>query len=100
MFGEVTGDFADGYLGVGRLRSHSWLMGPIGTHYQTRSLGGVSYSTRRTFESLKFTSRHVGVVQYCLGDGAVRALSLSTDADVILRLSGSADGQVVNGFDN
>ena len=100
MFGEVTGDFKDGYKGVGRLRSHSWLMGPMGTHFQTKSLGGVSYSNRATLESLKFTSRHVGIVQYCMGDGAVRAISLNADADVILRLSGSSDGLVVSGFDN
>ena len=99
MFGEVTGAFTDGYKGVGRLRSFSWMSGPLGTHFQTRSLGGVSYNTRPTLEDAKFTSRHTGVVQYVLGDGAVRAFSINTDADVILRLSGAADGLVINGLE-
>jgi prepilin-type N-terminal cleavage/methylation domain-containing protein len=101
MFGEVTGDFTDGYKGVGRLRSMSWMMGPIGTHYQAKTLAipGVPYSTRPSYESSKFSSRHVGIVQYCLGDGAVRAISVNTDADVILRLSGAQDGQPVSGLE-
>jgi len=101
MFGEVTGDFTDGYKGVGRLRSMSWMMGPIGTHFQTKTLAipGVPYSTRATYESLKFTSRHVGIVQYAMGDGAVRAISVNTDADVLLRLSGAQDGQPVSGLE-
>ncbi|MFN9720126.1 MAG: DUF1559 domain-containing protein [Planctomycetota bacterium] len=99
MFGEVTGAFTDGYKGVGRLRSFSWMVGPIGTHFQTRSLAGVSYSTRATYEDLKFTSRHVGIVQYTMGDGAVKGFSVNTDADVILRLSGAADGNPINGLE-
>ncbi|MFN5054301.1 MAG: H-X9-DG-CTERM domain-containing protein, partial [Planctomyces sp.] len=47
----------------------------------------------------KFSSRHAGIVQYTLGDGSVRALSTSTDADILLRLGGIADGQVVSGLE-
>jgi prepilin-type N-terminal cleavage/methylation domain-containing protein len=101
MFGEVTGDFNDGYKGVGRIRSYSWMTGSIGTHFQTKTLAipGVPYSTRATYESHKFTSRHVGIVQYAMGDGAIRAISVNTDIDVILRLSGAQDGQPVSGLD-
>lgn len=100
MFGEVTGAFYDGYLGVGRFRSFSWLIGPLGMHYAAKSLAGISYGgTRPTLEDAKFTSRHTGIVQYTMGDGSVRALSTSTDADVLLRLGGAADGQIVSGIE-
>ena len=100
MFGEVTGAFYDGYLGVGRFRSFSWLVGPLGMHYAAKSLAGISYGgTRPTLEDAKFTSRHAGIVQYTMGDGSVRALSTSTDADVLLRLGGAADGQIVSGIE-
>ncbi len=100
MFGEVTGDFTDGYKGVGRLRSFSWLVGPLGMHYAAKSLAGVTYGgTRPTLEAAKFSSRHTGIVQYTMGDGSVRALSVNTDADVLLRLGGAADGQIVSGLE-
>lgn len=100
LFGEVTGAFYDGYLGVGRFRSFSWLVGPLGMHYAAKSLAGISYGgTRPTLEDAKFTSRHAGIVQYTMADGSVRALSTSTDADVLLRLGGAADGQIVSGIE-
>lgn len=100
MFGEVTGAFTDGYRGVGRLRSFSWLIGPLGMHYAAKSLAGTVYGgTRPTLEDAKFTSRHTGIVQYTMGDGSVRALSTNTDADVLLRLGGASDGQVVSGLE-
>ena len=100
LFGEVTGAFIDGYRGVGRMRSFSWLIGPMGMHYAARSLAGVAYGgTRPTLEDAKFSSRHIGIVQYAMGDGSVRALSVNTDADLLLRLGGAADGQIVSGTD-
>jgi hypothetical protein len=100
MFGEVTGAFMDGYVGTGRIRSFSWLVGPMGMHYAAKSLAGIPYGgTRPTLEDAKFSSRHAGIVQYTLGDGSVRALSTSTDADILLRLGGIADGQVVSGLE-
>ncbi|GDX90857.1 prepilin-type N-terminal cleavage/methylation domain-containing protein [Planctomycetia bacterium] len=100
MFGEVTGAFMDGYRGTGRIRSFSWLVGPMGMHYAAKSLAGIPYGgTRPTLEDGKFSSRHAGIVQYTLGDGSVRALSTSTDADILLRLGGIADGQVVSGLE-
>jgi hypothetical protein len=100
MFGEVTGAFMDGYAGTGRLRSFSWLVGPMGMHYAAKSLAGISYGgTRPTLEDAKFSSRHAGIVQYTLADGSVRALSTSTDADILLRLGGIADGQVISGLE-
>ena len=100
MFGEVTGAFMDGYRGTGRIRSFSWLVGPMGMHYAAKSLAGISYGgTRPTLEDAKFSSRHAGIVQYTLADGSVRALSTSTDADILLRLGGIADGQVISGLE-
>jgi len=100
LFGEVTGAFFDGYRGTGRIRSFSWLIGPMGMHYAAKSLAGVTYGgTRPTLEDAKFSSRHTGIVQYSLGDGSVKALSVNTDADVLLRLGGAADGQIVSGVD-
>jgi len=98
-FGEVTGEFTDGYKGVGRTISFSWITGPQGIHFQTKSLGAgttIYSSIRPTWEYRKFTSRHVGVVQYTMGDGSVRAISVNTDADVLLRLAGRADGETVS----
>ncbi len=101
MFGEVTGRFTDGYKGVGRFMSFGWLVGPIGTHYMgPTNLAGLPWvPARATWEDNKFTSRHTGVAQYCLGDGSVRALSTNTDFDVLLRLGGKADGLVVSGIE-
>jgi prepilin-type N-terminal cleavage/methylation domain-containing protein len=99
--GEVTGDFTDGYKGTGRLRSFSWLMGPLGVHHMTTSLGGTSYANRPIWESTKFTSRHSGeIIQFAMGDGSVQGLSRSTDAPTLLRLAGRSDGEPLSGFPN
>lgn len=41
-----------------------------------------------------WTSRHPGVVQFCLVDGSVRAISETIDHDVFEAASGMADGEV------
>lgn len=99
-YGEVTGDFADGYRGTGRFRSFTWLCGPMPMHHQAYSLGGTSYANRPPYESTKFTSRHAGnLVQYTFVDGSVHALPRTTDADVLLRLGGRSDGLTVSGIE-
>ena len=42
---------------------------------------------------LQFGSRHPAVVQFCMADGSVRALSRTLDKDTFIRLSAFADGE-------
>jgi prepilin-type N-terminal cleavage/methylation domain-containing protein len=100
VFGEVTGDFSNGNAGSGRTRSYTWLCGPLGVHFQTFPLGSTTAYARPRLESLKFTSRHAGdIIQYTLGDGAVKGFARQTDGNVLLRIAGRADGLVVEGLD-
>lgn len=101
MFGEVTGDFTDGFKGVGRIRSFSWLCGPQGVHFHgANNLAGAPYvPVRHPLASERFSSRHTGITQFALGDGAVRPLSNNIDISVLLRMAGRADGQVVSGLE-
>ena len=43
----------------------------------------------------KFGSRHTGVVQFCFGDGHVKAIRATTNPYVLEMLSMVADGQVI-----
>ncbi len=101
MFGEVTGDFTDGFKGVGRIRSFGWLVGSVGVHHMgPNGISGAPFSpARQPLSSERFSSRHVGIVQYAMGDGSVRALSNNIDFGVLLALSGRADGSVVSGIE-
>jgi len=62
-----------------------------------KSFGGTTYNkAQRTY--YRFSSLHSGgIVQYTMGDGAVKPLSLSVDPDTMLRLGGFADGENMNG---
>ena len=96
LFGEVTGHYIDGVKGVGRQSAFSWIMGPIGMHYMTSSLGGVPYNNLDR-QWYRFSSRHSGnVVNFALTDGAVRNISLTIDRQMLLNISGRADSQTVN----
>ena len=92
---------ADDWAGAIRAYAQGLMEQPLlGMHYAAKSLAGVTYGgTRPTLEAAKFSSRHTGIVQYTMGDGSVRALSVNTDADVLLRLGGAADGQIVSGLE-
>ena len=43
----------------------------------------------------QWTSRHPGVVQFCMADGSVRAISETIDEDVFEAASGMSDGKVM-----
>ncbi len=97
LFGEVTGDFFKAGGHNSRTTAFSWMMGPMGVHYATRSLTGVAFNYPEQ-DRRKFTSCHTGIVQYCLADGSVRSLSVNSDHDVLLRLAGASDGLPVGEF--
>jgi|GEM_PF-588395 len=72
----------------------------MGMHYAAKSLAGITCGgTQPTLEDAKFCSRDAGIVQYTLSEGSVRALSTNTDADILLRLGGIAEGCVVSGLE-
>jgi len=96
MFGEVTGNWTDGSKPSGRLFSFSWTCSGLPIHWNAKTLAGVPYNTSVKAWN-RFSSMHTGLVQWTLGDGSVKAISLSTDADVMLRLGGSSDGEVFDG---
>ena len=97
LFGEVTGDFLKAGDVNARTTAFSWMMGPAGMHYATRSLTGVAFNYPDQ-DRRKFTSCHTGIVQYCLADGSVRSLSVNSDHDVLLRLAGASDGLSIGEF--
>jgi len=104
-FGEVTGGFYDasgsatnsagvsyGKLGTNRMYSFAWTCGPVPMHWMAKSMGGVPYdaSDRRYY---RFSSFHSGgMINYVMADGAVKAIPLGTDPDVMLQIAGKADG--------
>lgn len=46
-------------------------------------------------DTLRFGSRHTGIVQFCYVDGSVRAIKKSIDPEVLLAIGGMHDGQVI-----
>jgi prepilin-type processing-associated H-X9-DG protein len=77
MFGEALG----GQYGSQRKYSHSWM--GSGTLPVAWGLGGSDYS--------QFSSRHPGVVQFCLVDGSVRPVSTTIEDLTLRSLGGIAD---------
>ncbi len=96
LFGEVTGAWTDGSKPTGRTWSHSWVMSAMPIHWNTKDFAGNPYNTA-VKAWFRFSSMHTGVNQWTLSDGSVKTISLSTDADVMLRLGGMQDGEVVDG---
>jgi prepilin-type N-terminal cleavage/methylation domain-containing protein len=107
LFGEVTGDFGDRHRGARRFRSFGWCVGTLGVQFNTRPIANAVTAPvplpapyqpsptgpRWNFESVKFNSRHSGrIVNFTLGDGGVKPLSPTLDAEVMLRLAGCSDG--------
>jgi hypothetical protein len=46
----------------------------------------------------QFDSHHPGVVQFCIGDGAVKGISRTIDSSVYIYLSGIHDGKTTPGY--
>ena len=81
LFGEAIGDEEEndnGYLWIG--------VGTLPTEF------GLTSSTP---DWIQFSSRHPGIVNFCLADGSVRQLSTEIDQDTYKYLGAIADGQVV-----
>jgi len=81
LFGEAIGDSPGGnptwsftWMGVGCMPTHFGLA-PASEGWQ------------------QFNSNHKGIVQFCLADGAVRAISTNADYNSFLYASGYQDGQ-------
>ncbi len=78
LFGEVIGDDESGFVWIGT--------GALPTRYGLSS----------TPNWAQFSSRHPGIVHFCLADGSVRQLSIEIDQDTYKYLGAIADGQVVH----
>ncbi len=90
LFGEVTGLWGDPALAVDRQWSFSWNMGPQFTewHRQVYNLG----NSKQWF---RFSSMHpADIIQFTMCDGAVKPISMTIDAQLLIHLSAMADGQV------
>ena len=96
MFGEVTGHFdpVGTNINAQRLWGFSWMTGPMPTHWLIRNFAGtVEYNVLEK-RWWKYSSPHVGLMQWALADGSVRSTSVSIDRNVTLYASAMADGQV------
>ncbi len=96
MFGEVTGHFdpVGTNINAKRLYGFSWMTGPMPTHWLVRNFAGtVEYDVLEK-RWWKYSSPHVGLMQWALADGSVRSTSVSIDRNVTLYVSAMADGQV------
>lgn len=97
MFGEVTGSWTDGNKPQGRNLSFSWTSSGLPIHWNAKNMAGTPYNAA-TKAWFRFSSMHTGgVLQWTLADGSVKAIPLNTDADVMLRLGGRADGETFDG---
>ena len=79
MFGEAIGGVQDNE----RVYSFSWMgCGALPTAW---GLGDREWN--------QFSSNHTDVVQFCFGDGSVRAIQVSIDAKLLRALSGRSDNE-------
>ena len=97
LFGEVTGRFTDGLKASGRQFSFCWNTSALPIHYNTLSFSTGAAYNNAVKDWSRFSSMHTGLVQWTLGDGSVKSLSINTDPLVMLRLGGAADGESVDG---
>jgi hypothetical protein len=86
MVGEING----AYSGGSRLYSFSWMAAPA--LFTSGGLG--TTMTNQTYK--QFSSPHQGIVMFVFGDGSVRALQESIDANSFAYLSGCSDGKLVD----
>jgi prepilin-type N-terminal cleavage/methylation domain-containing protein len=94
LFGEVTGGWLDGSKPSGRTISFSWTSSAMFTHWNSKQLSGTPYNAAVKAWN-RFSSMHPGgIIQWTLGDGSVKGIPLSIDPDVMIRMTGQADGEV------
>ena len=96
FFGETTGGKASQY---GTVRyGHSWMGSGVMPTYWGINDTMVSSSDKLSskYYWYKFGSEHPNIVQFVMGDGAVKPISQSIDANIYLRLSGMRDNLQVS----
>lgn len=90
LFGEVTGLWTNPTRAIGRDWSFTWNCGPNFTEWfrDVYALGNQKVWFR-------FSSLHTGdIIQFCMGDGAVKPISQTIDFRILIYLSASSDGEV------
>ena len=102
FFGEMLGGQLTYVDGTEAFVRFGWFgAGPMPTifvHPRLSKPGSLVYLHTQDHADSNFNSSHTGVVQFAMGDGAVRALSVNIDSYVYFSLSGRADGKVVADF--
>jgi len=87
MFGEV----ATNYSGASVLRGYAWMgAGLLPTAW------GMQDATRQNSNWYQFNSYHTGIVNFCWGDGSVRAVRKNVDSLQFRYASGYQDGRTYN----
>lgn len=90
MFGEFLGDAPTGP----RRYAASWMgVGSLPTMYGTAAAPGT--------DEFEFSSKHIGIIQFCMGDGSVRSIHKgivpgTTAYDNFIAASGWHDGVIVD----
>ncbi|HUP79442.1 MAG TPA: DUF1559 domain-containing protein [Pirellula sp.] len=101
LFGEVTGAFRQSKNRTGRWMSF-WFPsnGPMYTRYMvpvpTQDPDDTTWGFLNSVQypgALKYSSMHTGVINTCLGDGSVRALTTGMESRLWLTLGGMGDGR-------
>lgn len=90
LFGEVTGEFANPTLAIGRRRSIAWVAGPEWSEWHRTVYG---YAHQKRVE--KFSSMHYGLIQFAMADCSVRAIPLEAANDPLVELTTMAGGEVI-----
>jgi hypothetical protein len=94
LFGETSGVYntlADFQAKRAKLRSYLWSHNglPLELHHPY-------YSTTVTWgHQYMFSSKHTGLGNWASADGSVRSIPVTIDIDVLFRLGGLSDGEVV-----
>jgi prepilin-type processing-associated H-X9-DG protein len=82
IFGYLPADLTN------RVRAASWMgVGSLTSGWNNFSNKGEWYT---------FSSRHPGVVQFCLADGSVRPLRVNISRDIRIGLAGRSEQYIAN----
>lgn len=91
LFGELTGDVTPpiGTVEGGNDINYHWINAP----------GMVTaWGLQQGSNPYKFNSYHTGIIQFAMGDGAVRGISANINRDTYQNLAAMGDGNVVGEF--